>query len=300
MSIDWNDLRFLLNLSRTGSLTRSAAAMQVSVSTMSRRLETLETSLGSTLFTRHSTGVLLTDQGRDLVVHAERVEADIVALERSAAGRDAQLTGTVRLATADTLASHILIPALGAFRDRYPEIDLEIVTGIGAVGLSRREADLALRLVEPKGRDLICRKLVKQANGLYASDSYLVRHPWRAEEGLVGHQLVGWDESLSHLPLAQWLREASGNARVALRLTNLASQIAAVRAGVGVAALPCFLGDQAPDLRRLLGPEQVFVEDLWLILHPDLANSARVRAVADFVSDTVAASRERFEGRGRA
>lgn len=297
MSIDWNDLRFLLNLARTGSLTRSASAMQVSVSTMSRRLEALEAALGSTLFTRHSTGVLLTDHGRDLVLHAERVEAEIVSLERSAAGRDSQLTGTVRLATADTLASHILIPALGGFRDRYPEIELELVTGIGAIGLSRREADLALRLVEPKGRDLICRKLVRQANALYASAGYLEKRPWNGKRRFEDHLLIGWDESLSHLPLAQWLRDASHGARVGLRLTNLPAHLAAARAGAGLAVLPCFLGDVCVDLTRLLGPDDVFTEDLWLILHPDLANSARVRAIADFVTATVTAARDRFEGR---
>lgn len=296
MSMDWNDLRILLSLSRSGSLTGSASALQVSVSTIGRRLDALETALGATLFTRHSTGVLPTDHGRHLVARAERVEAEILALQQSATGLDASPTGTVRLATAETLASHILIPALAAFSARYPAITLELVTGVGAVGLSRREADLALRLVKPAGQDLICRRLVSQAYGLYASPAYLRQHPWDDGPSVGTHRLVGWDEALSHLPAARWLHQASGGRHPDLCLTSLPTQLAAAQAGLGLAVLPCFLGDRAAGLTRLLGPQAVFAEDLWLVIHPDLAQSARIRAVADFVSATVLAAKASFEG----
>jgi DNA-binding transcriptional LysR family regulator len=294
--MNWDDLRILLSLSRTGSLTRSAATLRVSISTIGRRLDALEKALGITLITRHSTGVLLTDQGKDLLARAERVEAEVIALERNAAGLDAQPSGVVRIATAETLASHILIPALAGFRERYPAITLEIVTGIGTVGLSRREADLALRLVRPTGQELICRRLGSQAYGLYAAEDYLRRHPWDENERFADHALIGWDETLAHLPMARWLREESAGRRAALSLTSVPTHLAAVRAALGLAVLPCFVGDRTPGLKRLMPPQTVFSEDLWLIIHPDLAQSARIRVVADFISETVLGARNAFEG----
>ncbi|AWK88463.1 LysR family transcriptional regulator [Azospirillum thermophilum] len=304
--LDWNDLRYFLSIARTGSLTAAAAELRVSPSTAGRRIESLEQALAVTLFARHQTGYFLTDAGRALLTRAEAVADGVAALQRSATGLDGDLAGTVRLATAETLANSILVPALPAFRAEHPRLALELVTGITTIGLSRREADLALRLVRPEEQTLHLRRLCRQGYGLYGAAGYLEARPWRGVERLADHALVGWEERFSHLPAARWLAGAMAGGMAGgpqdgapwLRTTSLSAQAAAAAAGLGLAVLPCFLGDGEPGLRRLLGPREVFAEDLWLVLHGDLAHSARVRTVAEFVADTVLSRRALLEGDG--
>ncbi len=284
--MDWNDLRFFLSVARSGSLTQTAAAMGVSQSTVSRRIGELEASVGMTLFARHATGYFLTDEGREVLRHAEVVEDGILALERGAAGLDKTPTGTVRVATSENLASDLIIPALPVFRERFPGICLELITSNTTANLSRREADIALRVVRPERGNLKVRRVGHMTYSVYGSRDYLDAHPAMPGEPLEGRHIITWDESHAHLPAANWLAQTHPGCKVALVTTSLPTQIAAVRAGLGLAVIPDFLAT-GDDLVRVVPPEELFSNEVWLVTHADLVASARVRAVSEFLADHV-------------
>ncbi|MFS2019466.1 LysR family transcriptional regulator, partial [Massilia sp. CT11-108] len=165
--MDWNDLKYFLEVARGGSLTRAADVLRVSQSTVGRRIAELEARLATRLFARYQTGYHLTDEGRELLGRAEAVEDNMLAFERGASGLSPGVSGLVRLATSDNLASDLVIPALPRFVARHPQLRLEIVTTTAAVELGRRDADLALRLVRPSHGNLKARRLGAMSYGVY-------------------------------------------------------------------------------------------------------------------------------------
>ena len=285
--MDWNDLKFFLAVARTGSLTRASASLRASQSTVARRIGELEDSLRARLFERHQTGYLLTDEGQEILKRAEAVEEGMLAVERGAAALDANVSGTVRLATSENLASDLVIPALPAFLQRHPNLQLEIVTTTTTVELGRREADLALRVVRPTSGNLKVRGLGTMTYGVYASRDYLERHPQTGSDPLAGRAVITWDEAHGHLPAARWWAGKVAPEQVVLATSSLPTQIAAVCAGLGLAIVPDFLAT-APQLVRVVPPEAVFSNGVWLVTHADLSASARVRAVSGFLAEIVA------------
>jgi DNA-binding transcriptional LysR family regulator len=219
----------------------------------------------------------------------------MLAFERGASGLSPGVSGMVRLATSDNLASDLVIPALPRFVARHPQLRLEIVTTTAAVELGRRDADLALRLVRPSHGNLKARRLGAMSYGVYGHRDYLARHPAPADDPLAGRAMITWDEAHAHLPAAQWLAKRAPDARVVLAVSTLRAQIAAARAGLGLAIIPDFLVADA-NLERVLAPGDVFSDGVWLVMHADLAASSRVRAVADFLAETVEDARAALAG----
>lgn len=299
--MDWDLLRYFLPVARLGSLTKAAELLKTTQSTVSRRLGELESTLGVVLFMRTPHGYDLTPEGAAFLVKAQAIEDHFFDLERSthAAGEAAEsLSGTVRLATAENLSTAILVPSLGALRSRHPGLALELSTGVRSVSMMRREADLSLRLVRPTQNTLTMRKVGVQAHAVYAAPSYLSERGAPGNlEGLLAADLIGWDDEFASLQMAVWLREATGGRPLMLATTSLAPQIVAARSGLGVAVLPCFLGDQDPGLRRVVEPDEVFAQDIWLTFDPALGKVPRVRAVADWVVETVTAKADVLSGR---
>jgi len=294
--MDWNDLKYFLEVARGGSLTRAADVLRVSQSTVGRRIAELESRLATRLFARHQTGYFLTDEGRELLGRAEAVEDNMLAFERGASGLAPAVSGIVRLATTENLATDVVIPALPRFVARHPQLRLEIVTTTATVELGRRDADLALRVVRPSQGNLKMRRLGEMTHGVYGHRDYLSRHPARDADPLAGRAVVTWDEAHAHLPAARWLAQRAPDARIVLTASTLRAQIAAVRAGLGLAVLPDFLATD-PDFVRVLAPDEVFSDGVWLVMHADLAASNRVRAVADFLAETVAQVGSALAGR---
>ncbi|WP_372023225.1 LysR family transcriptional regulator (plasmid) [Tistrella mobilis] len=295
--MDWNDLRVFLAVARTGSLTRTSAELRVSQSTVSRRIAQLEASIGVTLFQRHQTGYFLSDEGRELLRHAELVEDSVMALERGVAGLDKAPAGSVRLATSENLATDLIIPALPAFRERYPGICLEIITSTATAELGRREADIALRVVRPERGNLTVRRVGHMTYSVYGSRDYVARHPPIEGEPLGGRHAILWDDGHGFMPAAVWLAREHPGCRIALVTSSLPAQIAAVRAGLGLAVIPDFLA--APeDFVPVIPSDRLFSNDVWLVTHADLVASARVRAVGDFLADQVMRTNPALSGRG--
>ncbi|MGV0087517.1 LysR family transcriptional regulator (plasmid) [Rahnella aceris] len=286
--MDWNDLRFFLEVARTNSLTKTAIKLKVSQSTVSRRISALESSLQTCLFLHHQTGYFLTDAGEEVLKYAEEVEGKVGKLEKKISGRDLTPAGTVRLATAVTLANHLIVPALPRFKSCYPDIMLELITGVNTVSVVRNDADIALRLVRPEQNSLKIRKVGVIASAVFGSETYIREHPAPADKPITGRSFITWDKSFSHLPSARWLNEHFPDRTSALASTSLVTQIAAVKAGLGLAVLPCFIAAQNSDLVEVIHTQRVFSEDLWLVSHTDLIASSRIRIVADFLKEIIA------------
>jgi DNA-binding transcriptional LysR family regulator len=283
---DWNDLRYFLACARAGSLAGAGRLLKVDQSTVGRRLGALEEALGARLFERTPEGFTLTSTGARLLETAQAVEQSAIDLERRATGADARLEGVVRVATSETLAATFLVGQLAALHDAHPDIEVQLVTGTTSLNLLKREADIALRVGQkPTQQSLVVRRLGAIAWGVFATASYLERRPLEAGGGVRfdGHDLVVLDDELAQIPPARWLAERSAGARVALRTNSILSAAAAVRGGWGLGTLPAFCRGGAPEL-VLAYPELITPTDVWLIVHPDLQHTGRVRAVLDHLA----------------
>jgi DNA-binding transcriptional LysR family regulator len=291
--LEWGHLRYFLELVRTGSLSRAAARLGVDRNTVARRVAALEEELGLSLFERGPQGWTRTPAGEELAAMASRVEEDVLALARHADARDRAMTGSVRLTTASHLAAHLVAPALPELRRRHPGLLLDVAADQRTFDLTRREADLALRMGRPRDAGLVTRKLSDVAYGLYASAAYAAGR--KGPVDFTRDTFVGLDESLAGTPHERWIAREGPERRVVFRCNSTASLQAAARAGLGVALLPRFAADGDPTLVRLDGPEPAHHE-LWLLVHGDLRRVPRVKAVIEWVDWLVERARPALLG----
>jgi len=295
--LDWNDLRYFLALSRAGTLAGAARELGVEHSTVGRRLAALEAALGVRLFTRGPAGMTPTSAGEEILGSAVRIAELVDGIQRSVSGGDARVEGTVRLTIPEAHSTYV-VQHLAALRERHPGLLLDILSGNREFDLRRGEADLALRLRDSSDPELVVRKLGTAGWSLYASPAYLQRKgPLHSLDALAGHDVIGFDGSLSNVEGAIWLRERGRNANVVLRGNNLTAVYSAARVGLGLAPLPCFDADADPALERLTA-DLIGSRDILLVVHPDLARVARVRATMDFLIELFARDAERWIGRG--
>ncbi|MCY1075887.1 LysR family transcriptional regulator [Archangium lansingense] len=280
--MDWEDLRIFVALARAGSLSAAARALRVSHATVGRRIAALEETLGQALFDRRADGYALTAEGAAVLELAQGMDERALAILRRA-GRDTGLTGTVRLTATDAVAERILIPRLAPFRRRHPGIDLEVLSDPRSLSLAKREADVAVRLARPQAGDLITRRLATIAYGVYV-----------APDG-DAEAWVGYEDSFAHLPEAQWLARIVAGGRIALRTNGFAAQLAAVRAGFGKAVLPRWFAEEEGGLTALPPPAPLPVREAWLVVHRDLKDVPRVRALVDHLVAVFEAERAHME-----
>jgi DNA-binding transcriptional LysR family regulator len=293
--MDWNDLRYFLAVARAGTLAGAARELGVEHTTVGRRISALESALGVRLFSRGPEGLSLTAAGKDVVPRAEGIAAHVDAIERLVTGTDQRAEGRVRLTIPDALNAYMM-QALAQLRELHPALIVEVLCDNRDLDLRRGEADLAIRLRDTRDPELIGRRIGGGAWGLYASRSYLARKGGlTSAEALQGHDVIGFDASLAGVPGAVWLGAHAQGANVVLRGNSVAAVFDAALVGLGVAALPCFMADRAPELRRLT-PGTIGSRDIMLVVHPDLARVARVRATMDFLIDLFARDAELWSG----
>ncbi len=295
--LDWNDLRTVLAVSRARGASEAAGALGVHPSTVFRRLNALEASLGARLFDRLPEGYAPTPAGEEICALAERMEADVAALDRRLAGRDLRPSGTVRVTTTDTLVG-LLTPHFAAFRRAHPEIALHVVVANRFFDLTRHDADVAIRPTNDPPDNLVGRRLATIATAIYAAADYLAAHPDTDDPGR--HDWIVPDESLAHLAAARWLRRTLPRAGNGYRVNTLMAALEAAKAGLGLAALPCYLADGAPSLSCVRPPLAELDSALWILTHQDLRHVARVRAFLDAMADGLAREKRLLAGnRGR-
>jgi DNA-binding transcriptional LysR family regulator len=293
--LDWNDLRTVLAISRARGAGEAAQVLGVHPSTVFRRLNALEASLGVRLFDHLPEGYVPTAAGEEVCALAERMEADIAVLDRRLAGRDLRPSGTVRVTTTDTLVG-LLTPRFAEFREAHPEIALHVVVANRFFDLTRHDADVALRPTNDPPANLVGRRLATIATAIYASGDYLAAHRGTAE--LSQHDWIVPDESLAHLAAARWLRRTVPGAADGYRVNSLMAALDAAKAGLGLAALPCYLADREPALVRVRPPLAELDVALWILTHEDLRHVARVRAFLDAMASGLAREKRLLEGTG--
>jgi DNA-binding transcriptional LysR family regulator len=293
--IEWDDLRYVLAVAEHGSLAGAARALGVNHTTVLRRIGAFERREGLRVFDRLPDGYALTAGGEELVAAARHMAETVTALERRLAGRDLRLEGTLRVTTTDTLMVSILGRHLAAFRSAHPGIVLEVAVSNRMFNLTKRDADIAIRpAVDPPGT-LVGRRISALAFALYASPTYLAAQPDTRD--LAAQSWVAPDESLADIAVARWMA-ALPKERIAFRADSLVALREAAASGIGIAALPCYLGDTDTRLVRVRrAPVKEIETALWLLTHADLRQTARVRAFMEFAAKALAAERGLLEGR---
>jgi DNA-binding transcriptional LysR family regulator len=279
---NWDDFRYFLAIARTGTFAGAARELKVEHTTVSRRLAALEKTLATRLFTRGPDGVDLTRAGQEILPLAEEMATRVDGIVRRVSGEDERVAGSVRVTTSESLGGY-LVRQLAELRVRHPELVVEVLTGNRAFDLLRGEADLAVRVRLDTEPDLIARKIGVAAWALYASPAYLERKGAPAcLDDLGDSDVIGFDDSLAAAPGALWLADHGRTANFVMRANSIIAALNATIVGMGISALPCFVAEAEPGLRRL-GPGTAGERDVFLVVHPDLARVARVRAVMDYV-----------------
>src|SRR5262245_32981449 len=285
-SSEWSDFRYFLAVSRAGSLSGAARELHVNQSTVGRRLAALEASFGVRLFDRTPEGYALTAAGENVRAEVEQLEGGFLAIERKLSGGDARVSGVVWLATTELIATVFVTPHLARLKSIYPELSIELATGSPAVDLSRREADLSVRIgPQPKQPNLIVCQIGVLYSSLYAASSYLAARrstPFRA--GLRGHSVVGFTGPLATSEIGRWLDAQAREAEVVFRASTVRAIHDVVVAGLGIGAVPCALAER--DLKRIRLGAPV-ASRVWTVVHEDLNRSGRVRAVLEFMRDVI-------------
>jgi DNA-binding transcriptional LysR family regulator len=280
-AVDWNDLRYILTLSRAGTLAAAARRLNVNPTTVARRLDAVQRALGARLFDHVDGAFHPTKAGEAAIAHAARMEQDIAALESGVHNIDDKVSGTVRLTAVPVLINRLVVPALPALQARHPGLRLDLVADSRNASLTRREADVALRLARPEtGRSVLARRLGQLDYAVYGTrDGSPSRLPW-----------ITYEEGLAHLPQARWIEAASrGEPMAPLAVNDAEALLQAVSAGLGKSLLPCFVADGATGLRRLSGAKAVLSREVWLLTHAELRRQARMTAVVDWLGDLVKA-----------
>jgi DNA-binding transcriptional LysR family regulator len=285
----WEDLKVLLAVARQHSHAGAARVLRVDASTVGRRIASLERDLGSRLFDRLPEGLAPTTAGATLLLRAERIETEVLAAERELEGSDERLSGSVRLTASDGVLNYVLMPGLVEFSRAHPGLDLVVRAESRVLDLSRREADVALRLSRPKESTLVARRLGTLRFGLYAGRSYLARVTApRSLASLAGHTFIGFDTDLEDVPTFRWLKKQVPGLRLGLRANTTVTQVRACVAGHGIALLPRFVSPSEPGLVELLPRLAGPTREAWAVTHRDLRRSPRVSLLIDWLTQTTA------------
>ena len=282
---NWNDLRYFLELSRQGKLVQTAARMQVDHTTVSRRITALEKQLDVRLFDKSPRGYQLTDAGLRLLPLAEEIEAGSNRLYQQIAGKDARLSGTVRVSVPEALGSQVIAPRIVEFCHEHPGIEMELIAETRRMSLSKREADIAINLARPESGRLIAWKLCDYRLKLYGAESYLNAHtPISGMDDLSEHAFVSYIDDLIEMPQLRFFESTIKNAHVVFRSSNVSVQFNAILQGTGLGIVHCFMAQRESRLQVIL-PELISVErSYWLSVHEDLRHVARVDAVCQFLT----------------
>jgi DNA-binding transcriptional LysR family regulator len=295
-SLSVADLPLILALSRERTLAGAAERLGVDLSTVFRRLNALEARLRVRLFDRSARGYQPTAAGERAAGAAERVETELLSLDREISGRDQQLSGVLRVTASETL-SHAVLPRLFAqFNELHPRIQLVLAIDNRMLDLGRREADVALRVRRPTDPSLFGRRLTGIAWAFYGprQGAANLRRDGRGFN-FARHAVIGWEEP-ARIIVGDWIAAHVPADRIIYRSNSLVNQLMAIRAGIGIALLPCYLADPDDGVRRVSGVLPDLASELWIVTHQDLRNTARIRAFLTVIGDAIAAGRRAFEG----
>jgi DNA-binding transcriptional LysR family regulator len=283
----WDDVRLFLALQRGRSLAAAAARVGLDASTLSRRLAALEASLGTQLFDRTREGLVPTAAAELLLPAAEEMESAHGRFARDASGFEREAEGVVRLSVPPGLADAFLAPALVRLRAKHPRIRLELDASVALLDLTRREADLAMRTIRPQSGELVMAKIGESRWTPTTSAALARERPPVKRWGDL--DWIAWGDDLAAIPPARWLARYAPAAAPVLKTSHIATQVAAVREGLGVALLPLVYSRVAGIAPVRYGraleasANDLPVNETWLVGHKALRNVPRVAAVWTFI-----------------
>lgn len=288
--LDWNDIRIFLALFRGGTVRRAADELGMSHSTVSRHLTELETGLNAVLFTRSRDGLLPTALAMQILSKAEEVEARIQDLQRSAASVEENLTGKIRLTCPPLLAQLMVMPIIADFTRRYPGIEVSLSSSYDFDDLMRGQVDIALRAQTAPDDNLVGRRLPDFTDYVYAAPDYIAGHWFEGED-----TNATW---LGYGPGTDWIKTTPfPRATQRHEVGDMMGLAQAAIAGMGMTIQPCYYADQLDGLERIPGTGPVAKRPLWVLTHPDLRNSTRIRTFMRFLGDGIAKQAPRITGK---
>lgn len=287
--MQWDDARMFLAFAREGSFSTAAKRLGVQHSTVSRRIHALEQELATPLIERSATGYILTDAGEELKNSALRIERELLSFEAVSAGLNDDPSGELRVTAIANMASTVLMPLFAEFSAAYPNIDLRVEVTNDSVRLADRDADVALRQTNAPGETLIGTRLTTVASTVYGSVGYCAD----VKAGKVPEKWIGVDCCEYH---RAWTKQARPQADHSFCVDDTSLTAAALREGLGVGYLPCFMGDSDPTLVRFREPEKQHELGLWFLYHRDLRNTKRVILFRQFMQSRIENIRSLFEG----
>lgn len=288
--VNWDDLRIFLAVARSGSVSSGARQLDLQHSTVSRRMRKLEQDLGVRLFNKVPSGYALTTAGENLMLTANRMESEVLAMDGALSGSDLKPCGPLRVSAIDNMATTVLMPMFTAFSRHYPEVTLHVMVSNHDVSLAQREADVAIRLTNTPPETLIGKQVATVASAVYGSPEYIEQlQQAGSEPQWLGVECCGFHKT--------WTRQSSGDQAHRFYVDDTLLTQAALREGVGVAILPCFMGDPDPALARYTEPQREWDLGLWILLHPDLKRTARVLAFRGHMMEAIETQRDLFAGR---
>ncbi|MFC3230582.1 LysR family transcriptional regulator [Marinibaculum pumilum] len=280
--LDWDLYRTFLAVLRAGSLSAAARDLDIAQPTVARHIESLEAALGLQLFVRSPRGLLPSETALELRPYAEGLAATAAALLRTASGQGGEVRGTVRVSASEIVGVEVLPPILADLHRRHPALVIELALSNTVEDLLRREADIAVRMVEPAQGALVARKVGRIPLGLHAREDYLQRRGMPASlDDLAQHSLIGFDRPTP--AIRSLVREVPGFDRVrfALRADSDLAQLAAIRAGFGIGACQLPLAARDPQLRPVLPDVFALELGVWVVCHENLRATPRCAAVFD-------------------
>ncbi len=285
--MNWDDLRIVLAVGRSGTLSGAARELRVDPTTVGRRLATVEIDLGAQLFERRATGYFPTEAGHRALEQAQHIEHAALSLQNEIEGSDQRVEGQVRLTGLDAIFDLLIIPRLPGLIAKHPGLELTISSNLDFVDLSRREADVALRSREPKHPDSVGRKLGVLAQGVYARKNLAVGD---------APPLIGLPKEHDGSEFSRVLFDLFPKGVVVARGNSEGHLRALIKAGIGIGVLDCFAGDQDPDLRRVL-EEPIWTQTAWAEIHLAMTRAPRIRAVTDFLQGLFSEEAELLAGK---
>lgn len=284
--VSWDDYHYFLKVARLGTLKAAGESLKVNHSTVFRRINALEKKLEARLFERFKSGYVLTESGRDMFEHFQHLEDGFLAVERKIKGKDIRYEGTIKISTTDTLGHFWLPPLVKKFKARYPGILLDIDIRTGFTDLTQRQADILICAYNDHPDYMIGKILAPIEVELYASREYLDKHgrPKSVQE-LASHDILVLNEELDGVEFNEWLKNLVPSSAITMSCNMLTSLYSYTRQGLGIAPLPIYIGNQDPSLVSVMKIPEQFYHDIWILTHPDLKNTQRIKAFMGFMYD---------------
>ncbi|PHQ72381.1 MAG: LysR family transcriptional regulator [Sneathiella sp.] len=287
--MQWDDARIFLAVAREGSFSSAAKRLGVQHSTVSRRIRALEKKLATPLVERKASGYVLTEAGEELNQSASRIERELLSFEVAVGGQAEDVAGELRVTAIANMASTVLMPYFARFSAAYPRIELSVQVTNDSVRLSEREADVAIRQTNKPLETLIGTRLTTVASAVYGARDYCAA----VKSGQATEKWIGVDCCDYH---RNWTKQAWPQAEHEFYVDETSLTLAALKEGLGVGFLPCFLGDTDPELVRFREPEKQHELGLWLLYHRDLRNTKRVALFHEHMQREIKQAVALFEG----